>query len=156
MRRPSNTALSTALPALVVGGLAWTAIHLQRGVKAAYYEWGITCIIASYAEEHDGSPPRGWDDLVGYGYHSKYLPVPRTIKAAAAHVHVDFDALRAFARGTIPELPASVVIPTRGIEMHWTSPKTILERYFRNGERPDGSFNAQEAEQLRSVAEAAN
>lgn len=76
--------------------------------------------------------------------------------AAAAHVNVDFDALRAFAGGTITELPTTVVVPTRGFEIHWISPKATLERYFRDGELPDGSLDAEGAEQLRSVSEAAN
>ncbi|TWT87013.1 hypothetical protein [Stieleria varia] len=153
MRQRTKTLLWIALPTLIVACLGWTAINLQRGIKSAYYEWGVTCIIASYAEDHDGSPPAKWDDLVGYEYHTKYLPDPRTMDAAAQHISVDFESLVAFANEDIPDLPADVITPIQGIEQHWIHPKTTLERYFRDGERPHGSFDGEYAKQLRYYAE---
>ena len=126
---------------LVLAGLGWLVVGIQRGIVAAYCEWGTTCIIASYAEEHDGMPPKKWDDLIGYEYHTKYLPLPRTIAYASDHVSVDFNALVDFQAGKIDSLPADVIRPTRGFTAHLINPKITLERYFRDGEIPDGSFD---------------
>jgi hypothetical protein len=149
----TQTLLWIALPTLIIWGLAWTAINLQRGIKSAYYEWGVTCIIASYAEDHDGLPPANWGDLVGYEYHTQYLPDPRTMDAAAQHISVDFESLLALVNNDITELPADVMTPIRGIEQSWIHSKSTLERYFRDGERPHGSFDGEYATQLRDNAE---
>jgi len=153
MLRLAKPLLWIALLILIIAGFAWTVINLQRGIKSAYYEWGVTCIIASFAEDHDGTPPANWGDLVGYEYHTLYLPDPRTMESAAQHVTVDFGSLRAFKDGDISNLPIDVVTPIRGIEQHWIVPSTTLERYFRNGERLHGSFDGEYADQLRYHAE---
>ena len=153
MRRRTKISLWIATPILVFAGLAWLAMGIQRGIIAAYCEWGTTCIIASYAEEHGGKPPQGWNDLVGYEYHTNYLPQPRTIAYAADHVDVDFAALADFFDGKITELPEDVIHPTRGLTAHWINPKLTLERYFRDGEIPHGSFNSEYAETVKHYAE---
>jgi len=153
MRRNTKFLLWVGLSILVVAGVAWSVVNLRRGIVSAYYEWGVTCIIASYAENHDGMPPANWTDLVGYEYHTHYLPEPRTMELAAQHVSIDFEALLAFKMKRITELPANVVYPRRGFEQHWISPKYTLERYFRDGVRPHGSFSDEYADQQRHNAE---
>ncbi len=73
--------------------------------------------------------------------------------AAAQHISVDFESLLAFADEAIPQLPSDVISPIRGIEIHWIHPKSTLERYFRDGERPHGSFDGEYAKQLPDFAE---
>ncbi|MGB7327276.1 MAG: hypothetical protein WBD31_20535 [Rubripirellula sp.] len=148
--RKQRTLLVIVLVMFAIAGFVWSVVNLQRGIKSAYYEWGITCIIASYAEDHNGVPPRNWDDLVGYEYHTHYLPEPRTMQAAAQHVSVKFSALHAFHNGKASKLPIDVVKPIRGFEQHWIAPSTTLERYFRDGERPHGSFDGEYADQQRN------
>ena len=75
------------------------------------------------------------------------------MESASQHVSVDFGALLAFKNGHISRLPVDVVSPIRGIEQYWIVPSTTLERYFRDGERPHGSFDGQDAQQLRYYAE---
>jgi hypothetical protein len=72
---------------------------------------------------------------------------------AAQHISVNFESLLAFANNDISELPVDVIKPICGIETHWINPKSILERYFRDGERPDGSLDGEYAKQLRYNAE---
>jgi len=153
MRRRYKTLLWIALPTLSVVGFVWITISLQRGIQSAYYQWGVTCMIASYAEEHDGIPPTGWDDLVGYEYHTHYLPDPRTVESASQHVSVDFESLRSFKNEKRSKLSANVVVPTRGIDQQWIDPSGILERYFRDGVRPQGSFDSDFAKRVRYYAE---
>ncbi|ELP31080.1 hypothetical protein [Rhodopirellula baltica] len=133
--------------------LTWLAFAVRRGIVAAYCEWGVTCIIASYAEENEGRPPSNWDDLIGYEYHTHYLPTPRTIDYASSHLSVDFQALSDFHSGRIDQLPVDVIRPTRGLTAHWINPKAQLERYFLDGEVPHGSFNREYADRLRYYAE---
>ena len=71
------------------------------------------------------------------------------MESAAQHVTVDFGSLRAFKDGDISNLPIDVVTPICGIEQHWIAPSTTLERYFRDGELPHGSFDSVYADQLR-------
>lgn len=153
MRRRYKTLLWIALPTLSVVGFVWITINRQRGIKSAYYQWGVTCMIASYAEEHDGMPPTGWDELVGYEYHTHYLPDPRTTESASQYVSVDFESLLSFKNEKISKLPADVVTPTRGINQQLIYPSRILERYFRDGERPQGSFDDDFAKRIRYYAE---
>lgn len=153
LRYPSKRTLWVVLVVLAIIGFAWLAAAFRRGIVAAYCEWGVTCMIASYAEENDGFPPGQWSDLVGYEYHTNYLPTPRSINYASSHVEVDFSALDDFHAGRVDELPSDVVEPTRGITAHWINPKFELERYFRERQRPHGSFNREYAETLRYDAE---
>jgi len=153
MRQTTKLTLWIAIPVLGLGSLVWLAFAFRRGIVAAYCEWGTTCIIASYAEEHDGNPPTRWDDLIGYEYHTQYLPTPRTIEYASSHVSVDFSALADFHAGRIKYLPNDVISQTRGLPMHWITPKSQLEAYFRDGDRPHGSFNREYADTLRHYAE---
>lgn len=148
-RRRIITLLLIALPMVVVALLIWTYYGMQQGVVSAYYEWGVTGIIASYAEDHNGEPPGEWSDLAGYEYHSPYLPDPRDFELAAQYVSVDFESLKALKDGEIKELPVDVIKPLRGFEMHWISPKWQLEQYFQTGKCPEGSFDAEEAQLLR-------
>ena len=141
------------MPLVLVAVLVWFAFAFRRGIVAAYCEWGTTCIIVSFAEEHGGRPPAKWDDLVGYEYHTQYLPGPRTIEYTRSHIFVDFRALTDFHAGRIDQLPDDVVHPTRGFTTHWISPKQQLERYFRDGERPHGSFDREYADTARHYAE---
>lgn len=153
MRKRTKTLAGIGFFVILIVGLPWAAINFQRGIVSAYYEWGVTCIIASYAEDHDGMPPSNWADLVGYEYHTQYLPEPRTMESAARHVSVDFDSLLAYKTKRISELPSDIVCPKRGFEQHWIDPKWTLERYFRDGELPHGSFDANRADELRYYAE---
>ncbi|MCM2375266.1 hypothetical protein [Aporhodopirellula aestuarii] len=153
MRRSTKRTLWIIVPIVVAATFVWIAFAVRRGLVAAYCEWGTTCIIASYAEEHGGAPPATWDDLVGYEYHTQYLPTPRTIEYASSHVSVDFQALADFHAGRIDHLPSDVIQTTRGLDAHWINPKDQLERYFRDGERPHGSFNREYADTLRCYAE---
>ena len=154
MRRTTKRLIYFAATMLTLTGLVWFALAVRRGIVAGYCEWGTTCIIASYAEENDGTPPRSWDDLVGYEYHSQYLPLPRTIDYASSHVAVNFKALSDFHAGRIDQLPDDVIHPTRGLTARHINPKLTLERYFRDGELPHGSFNRDIADEQRSYAEA--
>lgn len=131
----------------------WIAVSLQTGVRAAYYEWGLTCSIVAYTENHGGVPPRDWNDLVGYEYHSNYLPEPRDFDVAAQYVEVDFGSLHAFANHEIAELPLDVLQPIRGIRVGWISPKYELERYFRDSIVPAGTLNNEKAAFYRAAAE---
>ncbi|MDM4019384.1 hypothetical protein [Roseiconus lacunae] len=153
MRRRTKRTLWIVVPVCVIVALTWLAFSFRRGIVAAYCEWGVTCIIASYAEEHGGRPPSQWDDLIGYEYHTHYLPTPRTIDYASSHVSVDFQALADFHSGRTSQLPDDVIHPTRGLTAHWINPKDTLERYFRDGEVPYGSFNREYADTLKHYAE---
>ena len=149
MRRSTRRLLWIIVPTIAFAGVVWFAFALRRGIVAAYCEWGTTCIIASYAEEHGGSPPKNWDDLIGYEYHTHYLPAPRTIDYTSEHVDVNFRALTDFHAGRIDRLPEDVIRPTRGLTAHWINPREQLERYFRDGVRPHGSFDSEYAATLR-------
>lgn len=151
MHKGSKTVLWLSVPVCILLSFFWAAASLRRGVISAYYEWGVTGMIAAYAEEHGGIPPSDWGDLVGYEYHSKYLPDPRTIESASQHVIVDFSSLMEFQKGTIGEFKLNVIKPLRGFEIHWINPKLQLEAYFRDHRMPNGAMSRKDADYLRDV-----
>jgi len=149
MRSRTKKALWVGIPA-ITAILAFGFVFIgNRMMVSAYCQWGITCIIASYAEEHDGIPPSKWDDLVGYEYHTPYLPEPRTIDHASSYVSVNFDALADFQAGRTAHLPKNVVHTKHPFSASWIDPRTELERYFRTKVRPHGSYDRQYAATIR-------
>ncbi|TWU39336.1 hypothetical protein [Novipirellula artificiosorum] len=153
-KRPNRLLRSLPLVCILLFAVGvWAVVNLQRGIHSSYYEWGVTNIIVSYAEEHGGQPPAKWDDLVGYEYFSPYLPDPKTIDAAKQNVRIDFEAMKRLHDGKIDSLDPSVVHPIRGFAFHWINPGAVLKRYFQDGTLPHGSFNREMADEAKRNAE---